>query len=227
MIPLRDSVKSQKAPYVNWILIALNIYVFIKEFLMPQDMLNSFFYSFGLVPKNIVEIFISGNIFQPEIITFVTAMFLHGGWLHLLGNMLFLWVFGDNVEDRLGHFRYLIFYIATGIIGSIAHIMADPLSVAPVIGASGAVAGVLGAYMITFPKARVLTLVPIVFFFTLAEIPAVVFLILWFVLQIFSSFASLGGGAESVAWWAHIGGFLFGIVLIKTIAPKKISWYKS
>ncbi len=227
MIPLRDSVRPHKKPYVNWLIIGLNIYVFIKEAMLPQDMLHQLFYSFGLIPSNMLKVFFTGSVFHPELITFITAMFLHGGWLHVLSNMLFLWVFGDNVEDRLGHIRYLLFYLAAGIIGSLAHIVSDPTSNIPIVGASGAVAGVLGAYLVTFPRAKVLALIPIIFFFTVAEIPAVIFLLLWFVLQIFSGVASLGGGAGAVAWWAHIGGFVAGIILIKILAPKRISWYRS
>ncbi len=227
MIPLRDSVRPRKKPFVNWIIIAINLYVFFREAMLPQDMLDQVFYGLGLIPSNIVQIFSSGDIWQPELITFITAMFLHGGWLHVLGNMLFLWVFGDNVEDRLGHLRYLFFYLSVGVAAAIAHIWTDPFSSIPVVGASGAVAGILGAYLITFPRARVLALVPVIFFFTITEIPAVIFLVLWFILQLFSGVASLGGGVSSVAWWAHIGGFLAGALLIKLIAPKRDDWFRS
>lgn len=226
MIPLRDSVRPSKTPFVNWILIAVNFYVFIREFILPPDMLNEVFYSLGLIPSNVLHLFFSGSPLDPVLITFITAMFLHGGWMHVISNMLFLWVFGDNVEDRLGHLRYLLFYLAVGIAGSISHILANPASEVPIIGASGAVAGVLGAYFVSFPKARVLALIPIIFFFTLAEIPAVIFLALWFILQLFNGTASLGGAANPVAWWAHIGGFLAGIILIKIAGPRKISWYR-
>ncbi len=225
MIPLRDSVRPQKPPFVNWILIAVNLYVFIREIMLPPEMLDDVFYNLGLIPSNILYTIVTGSPLDPVMITFITAMFLHGGWLHVLSNMLFLWVFGDNVEDRLGHFRYLLFYLAAGIIGSVSHILTNPASEVPVIGASGAVAGVLGAYLITFPRARVLALIPIIFFFTLAEIPAVIFLAMWFILQLFNGAASLGGAANPVAWWAHIGGFIAGAILIKIIAPGKIGWY--
>lgn len=225
MIPLRDSVRPKKAPYINWILIAINLYVFIREIMLPPRELNEVFYNLGVIPSNVLHLFFSGSALDPVMITFITAMFLHGGWLHVLSNMLFLWVFGDNVEDRLGHLRFLLFYLGVGIIGSISHILANPTSEVPIIGASGAIAGILGAYLVTFPRARVLALVPIIFFFTLVEIPAVIFLALWFVLQIFNGTASLGGAANPVAWWAHIGGFLAGAILIKVVAPKKISWF--
>ncbi len=225
MIPLRDSVRPGKAPFVNWILIGVNLYVFVREIMLTPQELNEVFYNLGVIPSNVIHLLFAGAPLDPVMITFITAMFLHGGWLHVLGNMLFLWVFGDNVEDRMGHLRYLLFYLAAGIIGSFSHILANPTSEVPIIGASGAVAGVLGGYFVTFPKARVLALIPIIFFFTLAEIPAVIFLALWFVLQIFNGAASLGGAVNPVAWWAHIGGFVAGMILIKIFAPKRTSWY--
>jgi len=222
VIPLRDSLRPRTAPFINWILIAVNLYIFIREIMLPPGELNEVFYTLGLIPSNVSHLIFSGSPLDVSMISFITAMFLHGGWMHVLSNMLFLWVFGDNVEDRLGHLRYLFFYLAAGIVGSIAHIMSNPFSEVPIIGASGAVAGVLGAYFVTFPRARVLTLIPIIIFFTIVEIPAVIFLALWFVLQIFNGTASLGGAADAVAWWAHVGGFLAGIVLIKTLGKAKI-----
>ncbi|MFZ5634927.1 MAG: rhomboid family intramembrane serine protease [Bacillota bacterium] len=226
MIPLRDSVRPRRSPYINWLLIALNLYVFIREIILPPALLNEVFYTLGVIPSNVIHLMVTGAALDPVLITFITAMFLHGGWMHVLSNMLFLWVFGDNVEDRLGHLRYLLFYLAAGIIGSIAHILANPTSEVPIIGASGAIAGVLGAYFVSFPRARILALIPIIFFFTLAEIPAVIFLAMWFILQLFNGAASLGGAANTVAWWAHIGGFVAGVIIIKIMAPKKISWYE-
>lgn len=220
MIPLRDSVRPLRSPYVNWFLIAVNLYVFIREIMLPPELLSQVFFNLGVIPSNILYLIFTGDPLSPVMITFITAMFLHGGWLHVLSNMLFLWVFGDNVEDRLGHLRYLLFYLLTGVVASIAHIIANPTSEVPVIGASGAVAGVLGAYFILFPRSKVLSLVPIIFIFTLVEIPAVIFLALWFILQLFNGTASLGGAANAVAWWAHIGGFIAGIILIKIMAPR-------
>lgn len=221
MIPLRDSVRPRRKPFVNWILIIVNIYVFIKEIMLPQHSLNMVFYTLGLVPANVTHLFLSGSDMGWVLITFLTAIFLHGGWTHVLGNMLFLWVFGDNIEDRLGHLKYFIFYLLTGIIGGIAHILSNPFSEVPIIGASGAIAGVLGAYLVTFPRARVLTFI----FIVIVEIPAVIFLAMWFVLQLFNGTASLGGAADPVAWWAHVGGFLSGMLLIKIMAPGKKHLY--
>ena len=221
MIPLRDSVRPRKTPFVNWTLIAINIYIFYKEFLLPVPLLNQVFYQFGVIPVDIMNALTDGKALEPVLFTLVSATFLHGGWLHVLSNMLYLFIFGDNVEDRLGHAKYLLFYLLVGVLASLAHVMSDPASEVPLVGASGAVAGVLGAYFITYPKARVLTLVPIIIFFTIIEVPAMAFLAIWFVIQVFQGTASLGGVATPVAWWAHVGGFLAGVVLIKLMAPFK------
>ncbi len=227
MIPLRDSVRSRTRPYVNWILIALNLYIFTRQFLLPVDKLNQVYFNYGLIPVDVSYNILTGAPVLPVLLSFVTAMFLHGGWVHVLGNMLYLWVFGDNVEDRLGHFKYLLFYLVVGIIGGITHVLSDPASQVPVIGASGAVAGVLGAYFIAFPRSRILALVPIIIIFTIMELPAIVFLGLWFLLQLFNGAASIGGMANPVAWWAHIGGFVAGMALIKLLPARKQDYYYS
>jgi len=219
LIPLRDSIRSKHKPVINWILILVNFLVFFNELKLSPPQLNQLFYHFGVIPAETVAVFNGTNPFI-YLTTFFTAMFLHGGWVHILGNMWFLWIFGDNVEDRLGHFRYLIFYLVTGIIGSIFFILTAPDSRVPIVGASGAIAGVLGGYIVSFPRARILALVPIFFFLTLIEIPAVIFLALWFFIQLFNGAVSLGGLANPVAWWAHIGGFLAGALLIKIFALK-------
>jgi len=222
MIPLRDNIRSRHRPYMNWLLILVNFLVFFQELGLGQRQLNNLFFNLGVVPARVLYLLKAGAPLEALAVPFFTDMFLHGGWVHILGNMLFLWVFGDNVEDRLGHFRYLMFYLVVGIIGSIAHVLANPASTVPIIGASGAIAGVLGAYLISFPRARVLTLLPIFFFVTLVEIPAVVFLIFWFVIQVFNGAASLGGVANPVAWWAHIGGFVAGMFLVKLMSPRPV-----
>lgn len=221
MIPLRDSVRPGRTPFVNWALILINLYVFYQEAKLFPDQLNQVFYSFGVIPADVTHLAVSGASLGPVVLPFFTAMFLHGGWMHVLGNMLFLFIFGDNVEDRLGHARYLLFYLAVGIVGSVGHVLANPTSTAPVVGASGAVAGILGAYIVSFPGSRVLSLVPIFFFFTIMELPAVIFIALWFIIQLFNGVASLGGVANSVAWWAHVGGFIAGAVLIKLLVQKR------
>ncbi|HHT46182.1 MAG TPA: rhomboid family intramembrane serine protease [Firmicutes bacterium] len=219
MLPLRDSVRPQRRPYVNILLIFINIAVFIFQLSLDEAGLMEFIYQYGVIPHELI--LSQGQVWLP----FLTSPFLHGGWFHLLGNMLYLWVFGDNVEDRLGHAGYFLFYLLAGSAGSISHIIANPDSLVPTIGASGAVAGVLGAYFILFPRARVLTLIPIGFFITTARLPAMLFLFLWFLLQFFNAFLSgLNPGAQTVAWWAHIGGFILGSIFgIATIIRNKLA----
>lgn len=224
MIPFRDSIRPRRTPYVNWILIGLNIYAFgLQSSLSPIE-LRYFFLQFGVIPARISALDFSvllTGVWEP-FLPLITSMFLHGGWWHLLGNMLYLWVFGDNIEDRLGHLGYLIFYLSMGIVASLTHIWSNPTSTIPMIGASGAVAGVLGAYFIAFPKARVAALVPVFFFLTIAEIKAVYFLFLWFLIQALSGLGTMQG-AQAVAWWAHIGGFVAGALVFFILKPKNIN----
>jgi membrane associated rhomboid family serine protease len=208
MIPLRDSIRPQKYPYVNILLIFLNIAIFIYQLSLTETALMEFFYRYGVIPEKFL--LLQGNDWFP----LLSSMFLHGGWFHLLGNMLYLWVFGDNIEDRLGHSGYLFFYLVAGIAASLSHIIANPQSPIPTIGASGAVAGVLGAYFILFPRSKVLTLIPIGFFITTAHLPAVLFLFLWFFLQLFNALVTgVTAATQMVAWWAHIRGFVLGILV--------------
>jgi membrane associated rhomboid family serine protease len=216
MLPLKDSVRPRKYPYINLVLLFINIAIFIFQLSLDEPGLMEFIYRYGVVPHEFISS--QGQAWLP----LFTSPFLHGGWFHLLGNMLYLWVFGDNVEDRLGHSGFFLFYLAAGLAGNLSHIIANPNSLTPTIGASGAVAGVLGAYFVLFPRARVLTLIPIGFFITTAHLPAMLFLFLWFLLQFFNAFlASLNPGAQTVAWWAHIGGFLLGFIIAITILIKK------
>ena len=212
MIPLRDTIPSRTFPAVNLLLIAANSVCFLYELSLDQQ-LNEFIYRFGLIPAA----FDSTLYLRP----LVTSMFLHSGWLHLLGNMLFLYIFGDNVEDRLGHVRYLLFYVLSGMAAALTQALTMASSTVPMIGASGAIAGVSGAYFLFYPTARVVTLVPIFFFFQIVEIPAVVFLLLWFLIQLFYGFATIsiaGRMVGGVAWWAHIGGFIFGMIAAPQLA---------
>ena len=225
MIPLRDSIRSRTFPLVNLTIIILNLVIYVWEVMLGPQQLNQVFYVFGLVPARAYDIFISGASITPVLVNLFTSMFIHGGWIHVIGNMLFLWVFGDNIEDRLGHFKYLLFYLAAGVAGGVAHILSNPASTIPVVGASGAIAGVLGAYALVFPRSRILTLLPIFIIFTLVEIPALIFIALWFVIQIFNGVASLGGSVNTVAYWAHVGGFIAGAVLIKTMTPRMVRGY--
>ncbi len=231
MIPLRDSTRSKTVPYVNLILIGLNIAVFIYQLLLNERAALEFIYSYGVIPAKFTSIPILQTLLTNPVyfFPFLSSVFMHGGLLHIISNMLYLWVFGDNIEDRFGHFRYLVFYLLVATAGHIAHIASHPASDIPTIGASGAVAGVLGAYFLAFPKAKVLTLVPLFIFFTIIEVPALIFLFLWFVLQLINGLTIFGNGsAQTVAWWAHIGGFIGGALLFnvfkKNSQPNYNSW---
>jgi len=212
MLPLSDHNPRRTVPVVNYLLVAVNVLVFFWELSLGPNierelMLISF------VPVR----FWAAPFYPPNLIRILVSMFLHGGWLHLGGNMLYLWIFGDNVEDRLGHFKYVIFYLLCGLVATLSHAVANPDSRLPSIGASGAIAGVLGAYIVLFPKARVTTLIPIFVFITIRELPAVLVLGLWFVLQFFVGVASIGASPDAtggVAVFAHIGGFVAGMVLV-------------
>lgn len=211
MIPLRDSTPSRTPPVLTVSLIAASTAFFIYELALGRH-LQGFLQAYGLVPRRFwhPESFV-GDVAVPTIV----SMFLHGGWVHLIGNMWFLWIFGDNVEDRMGHVGFLLFYVSAGVAATVAHAALNPSSIVPAIGASGAIAGVLGAYIVLFPRGRVLTLVFLFYFLQLVELPVVLFLGFWFVTQLFSGVASLpfaGEAAGGVAWWAHVGGFLFGML---------------
>jgi len=224
MIPLKDTIPSEKYPIVTLLLIAANISVFFYEISLGRY-LPEFVKFAGVVPARFFDPQLSvhrgpvGRYFP-----IFTSLFLHGGWVHLLGNMLYLWVFADNVEDRLGHFRFLIFYLLCGFGASLAHIFANPASSVPSIGASGAIAGVLGAYFVLYPNSRVITLVPVFFFLQMIELPAFIFLGIWFLMQFFNGVLTLGlatAQAGGIAWWAHIGGFVSGIFFLLLLKGKK------
>jgi membrane associated rhomboid family serine protease len=216
VIPLKDKNPTHRVPVVTIALIVANIAVFLYEVsLGPQ--LEQFLFAFGVVPNDIVGSFALGKIRIGGLLPMFTSLFVHGGWLHLGGNMLYLWVFGDNVEDKLGHGRYLVFYLVCGLVASLLHVFIDPNSTVPTVGASGAISGILGAYLLMFPRARVITVIPIFVFLQFVELPALLVLGFWFVMQFFNGLISLGyetGGMGGVAWWAHIGGFVAGLVLI-------------
>lgn len=223
MIPLYDTVRSRKFPFVNLILIVSNILVFLYEQQLSSTQLERFIFNWALIPAHL-----SGNP-SAAWITIFTSMFLHGSWIHLLGNMWFLYIFGDNIEARLGGIRYLIFYLLSGVAAALLQTYIQPTSQVPTIGASGAIAGVLGAYLVSFPRSRIASLVPILFIFTIVEIPAVLFLIFWFLIQIYSGlFVMQGANAANIAWWAHIGGFVFGAVMVSFFARKSVyrNWYQ-
>ena len=215
MIPLKDNIPSLTFPFANISLIIINILVFFYEVSLGPY-LERFIFHFGVIPYKFIFLLSSDTLYPvATFLPLFSSLFLHGGWLHLLGNMLYLWIFGDNVEDVLGHARYLLFYLLCGIGAGMTHIITQPGSHVPTIGASGAIAGIMGAYFVLFPRARVVTLVPIFFFIQLIEIPAYFFLAFWFIIQLFSGTIS-GSSAISggIAFWAHIGGFACGMVLL-------------
>ncbi|MDF1536582.1 MAG: rhomboid family intramembrane serine protease [bacterium] len=196
---------------MNYVLIGANVLAFLFELSLGTH-LQAFVHVFGVVPERVLAI-VTGEpgLIHYAVLPFFTSMFLHGGWLHLLGNMLYLYIFGDNVEDALGHVGYLLFYLACGVAASLTHVALNMSSSIPTVGASGAIAGVLGAYFLLYPKARVVTLLPIFFFIQIVEIPAFLFLGFWFLFQfITGAVETASGAAGGVAWWAHIGGFTAG-----------------
>lgn len=216
MIPLRDINPTRRVPVVNVTIIGVNVVAFLYEVSLGSG-LDVFFAAYAVIPHNITAAVSAPPFHLFPLFSLFTSMFLHGGWLHLGGNMLYLWIFGDNVEDKLGHGRYLIFYLLCGLTASVVHIVVDPLSTMPTVGASGAISGVLAAYLLMFPKARVVTVIPIFVFLQVAELPALLVLGMWFVLQFFNGLISLGyetAGMGGVAWWAHIGGFVAGFALV-------------
>ena len=214
MIPISDENPTRSVPYINYALIALNVLVFIWQIsLGPSG--QTALYQMALIPYNLTS-----GLDLGDARAMLTSMFMHAGLAHLAGNMLYLWIFGDNVEDVLGHVRYLLFYLAGGVAASLTHVVLYPSSSIPTVGASGAIAATLGAYLLLFPQRKVLTFVPLGYFMQLARLPAAVVLGMWFVLQFFQGVLVLGmtelGG---VAFWAHIGGFVFG-VLVGWAAPR-------
>ncbi len=205
MIPLRDVIPSRTVPYVTVTIIALNALAWFYELSLTSDDLHLFLREFGVVPA----------LFTAP--TLITSMFLHGSWSHVIGNMWYLWIFGDNVEDRVGHGRFIVFYLLCGIAAALGQILIDPQSTLPTIGASGAIAGVMGAYFVLYPRSKVLTLIPLIIFWEIVELPAVFLLGFWFVMQLFSAgaiavTASTGGGG--VAFMAHVAGFATGVIAV-------------
>ncbi len=216
MIPLYDTLRSRRFPIVNWMLIILNGMAFYYELKLGEEGLFRFIHIWGLIPSQLAS---TPAAAWP---TLFTSMFLHGGWFHILSNMWVLFIFGDNVENRMGSGRYLVFYMLCGIAAALTQTYLSMTSTMPVIGASGAIAGVLGAYLVLFPRSRIASLVPIFFIFTIVEVPAVLFLGFWFVSQLFSGWQSLhGADMSAVAWWAHIGGFIFGMFAVHFFVQRR------
>src|SRR6516164_2403986 len=222
MIPFRDNIPSRSFPIITILIILINVFVFFYELSLGRY-LEPFLFRYGVAPAAVFAWPQSHLPVSAVVIPFFSSMFLHGGWLHLIGNMWYLWIFGDNIEDRLGHFAYLIFYLLCGLGAGIVHTILNYNVAVPSIGASGAIAGVLGGYLVSYPGARVLTLVPIFIFIQIIEIPALIVLGFWFVMQFFygtASLASATANAGGVAWWAHVGGFVIGMILVN-LFPRK------
>jgi membrane associated rhomboid family serine protease len=218
VFPLRDVIPSRTTPVVTVTLIAVNALVFLYQVSLGADA-EEFILYYGLVPAAF------------SFVTVITSMFLHGGFLHFGGNMLFLWIFGDNVEDRMGHGRFLLFYLLCGMAAALVQTITDPTSVIPMVGASGAIAGVMGAYFVLYPRSRIVTLVFIFFFVQIVEVPAVVFLGVWFVMQFLSGVGSIArttGDVGGIAFWAHIAGFAAGVVgvaLFRRPERERVEWW--
>ncbi len=215
MIPLRDNIPSSRTPAVNYTIIILNVLIFFLEVSLGRHHLEELIMTFGFIPGRFLSQLRELDL-TTSFLPIFTSMFLHGGWLHLIGNMWTLYIFGDNVEDTFGRGPFLVFYFMCGLVAAFAQLVSSPHSSMPMVGASGAIAGVMGAYFFLFPRARVLTLVPIVFF-VIIEVPAYIFLGLWFLLQFFSGTISIAGPEVKggVAFWAHVGGFAAGFVLVR------------
>jgi membrane associated rhomboid family serine protease len=216
LIPLRDHNPRQRFPVLTVVLIGVNLLVYLWELSLPEPARRNLALVAGALPREITSL---RDYWPPDLVpvplTVLTSMFLHGGWLHVLGNMWFLWLFGDNLEDRMGSVRFLIYYLLTGTVAAAAQSFMMPSSPVPMIGASGAVAGVLGGYVLTFPHARVTTLIPIPIFWQIAAVPAWIFLGIWFLSQFFI------GEGSGIAWMAHVGGFLAGIALVRLLSPRR------
>jgi membrane associated rhomboid family serine protease len=219
MIPIRDENPTRRTPYITVLLIAVNCLVFVYEMMLPQGQIEGFIRQFGAVPALVM------SSTPLDWVTLITSMFLHGGLLHLLGNMLYLWIFGNNIEDRLGHIGFIGFYLVGGIAAAMTHILIQPDSMIPMVGASGAISAVLGAYMIIFPRARVVLLIWFIIFVRTIRVPAFLVLGLWFVMQLSGI---LQTSSEGIAWYAHVGGFVAGIILILASGKfrnKKPRWF--
>lgn len=217
MIPIRDQIPTLKTPVVTYALIAINVLVYLVMMLAGAGQ-ESLVNELALIPTNVTS-----GLDLGDIADFITSMFMHAGLLHLGGNMLYLWIFGDNVEDQMGKWKYLVFYLVGGLVAALTHILTNPNSQIPTVGASGAIAAVLGAYLVLFPQSRVVTLIPLGFFMRMTLLPAIIVLGIWFLLQLFSGVMSFGGpDVGGTAFWAHIGGFVVGVILAKIMPHRPV-----
>lgn len=224
MIPLHDDNPTERTPVVTIAFIAICVLVFLYQASLPVEPGETFVFQYGAIPA---LLFGQGELSShvvaiPAFATLFTSMFLHGGWMHLIGNMLYLWIFGNNIEDVMGHTRYIVFYLACGVLAAISHAMTDPSSIVPMVGASGAISGVLGAYALLFPRARVLVLIP---GFGMTSVAAGIVLGMWFVMQLLSGGMTLGTKGGGVAFFAHIGGFVVGMALIGFFKRRDVPFF--
>lgn len=219
MIPIKDENPTERTPVVTIALIVINVAVYIYQLTLDQRAEMFFAYEFGAVPAMILGQVGGANLdlMIPRPLTLITSAFLHGGLMHLGGNMLYLWIFGNNIEDALGHFRFIAFYLIGGVLAALAHVAVEPSSTIPMIGASGAIAAVLGAYLVLYPRANVVVFIFLLFYIRLVKVPAVLVLMVWYFFQV------LGAGGEGVAWMAHVGGFVVGMGLIHVFKPKPVT----
>lgn len=225
LFPIYDENPTQSMPWITLLIIVSNIFVFVYELsLQSSGQLQQLIQTAALIPYQITHMTeITSSISNMGVPTLITSMFLHAGWLHIIGNMWYLWIFGNNVEDALGHFKYLFFYLACGLGGGVLHILSQPNSQVPTLGASGAIAGVLAAYLILFPNTRVVTIVPIFFFIQVIRVPALLLIGLWFIIQLASGIGTLSTTpAGGTAWFAHVGGFIAGLLLILILRKRRL-----
>jgi len=220
MVPIRDNVPARQPPVITWLIIGFNVFIFFHMVVLPSDQIAEIYHSWGVIPTRFLHALSSASYMTAmrNWFSILSSMFMHGGWFHLISNMWFLWLFGDNVEDRMGHVRYLIFYICSGTAAALLHVVLHSHSNVPTIGASGAIAGVMGAYFLFFPLARMIVLVPVLFYPLFFEVPAVLYFLLWLFSQVFNGTFSLLQRNEvtaGIAFWAHIGGFITGMIVAK------------
>ena len=227
MFPLKDDNPTKITPIITWVLIALNVLVFFYQVSLGPRGGQLFVYQYGAIPAVVTgqEQLPARVAAVPPLMSVFTSMFLHGGWMHLIGNMWFLWIFGNNIEEAMGGLRYLLFYLICGFVASLGHILANTVSTVPSIGASGAISGVLGAYLMLYPRARVLTLIFLGFFVRLLWIPAGFVLGLWFLIQLFNGSMAGPQNAGGVAFWAHVGGFIAGVLLVGLFKKREVHFF--
>ena len=224
MFPLYDTIPSRRRPYVMYAIIAVNFIVFLYELSLTRPELYEFFARYGVMPARFTVDRVR-EMLGFSLLPWITHMFIHGGWAHILGNMWYLWIFGDNVEDVMGHWRFLFFYISGGLFAALINFLSMPFETVPMVGASGAISAVMGAYFVLFPHSRIVSLVFFFIFFTLIEIPAFVYLFFWFLMQLYNGLISSAFRVSNVAWWAHAGGFVYGMIIGRILRRRYYAYW--